>query len=30
VHESFAREFAGNLKRRGFWVSSLFEAQAAE
>lgn len=30
VHESFPVEFAGNLKRRGFWVSELFEAQAAE
>jgi glutathione S-transferase len=30
VHASFAQEFAGNLKRRGFWVSRLFEARAAE
>ena len=30
VHESFPQEFAANLKRRGFWVSSLFEARAAE
>lgn len=30
VHESFPEEFAGNLKRRGFWAASLFEAQAAE
>lgn len=30
VHESFATEFPANLKRRGFWVSDLFEAQAAE
>ena len=30
VHESFPQEFAGNLKRRGFYAASLFEAQAAE
>ena len=30
VHASFAQEFAGNLKRRGFWVAGLFEARAAE
>jgi glutathione S-transferase len=30
VHESFGAEFAANLKRRGFWAASLFEAQAAE
>ena len=30
MHASFPQEFAANLKRRGFWVASLFEARAAE